>query len=207
MRDFIGRPSRRSVERAMPRLRILSTLFVAALGGLPIASAQPKPAPPVAVDPAIAALKLSPAGTKAVKTLVEVKVFAGWAVGVAAAPTPGVSALRVLVTEPNAAAALAYVRANATIEGQLMALAGLYDVDPAAFKRALPAYVAIKDSVRVWETGCMMGPSRTVASIAHSKDAVQTGGAGKPLPRNGMVLDLAGGGYSAAMRERVTKTP
>lgn len=172
----------------MPRLRFVSALLAAALGTLSIASAKQIPAPPP-----VAALKLSPSGTAAVQTLLEVKVFGGWAVGVAAAPTSGVSALRVLVKEPNAAAALAFVRAHATIEGQLMALAGLYDVDPAAFKRALPAYVAIKDSVRVWETGCMMGPNRTVSSIAQSK------GSG--------LLDLAGGGYSAAMRERVKTTP
>ena len=192
----------------MPRLRFVSALLAVALGG-PIASAQKQPAPPVAVDPAIAALKLSPAGTAAVRTLLDVKIFGGWAVGIAAQPTPGVAALRVLVKEPNAAAALAHVRGNATIEGQLMALAGLYDVDPAGFKRALPAYVAMKDSVRVWETGCMIGPNRTVSSIAQSKDAVQTGGAGKPLPQwkprtpgAWLIFDLAGGGYSAAMRPR-----
>jgi len=161
---------------------------------------------------AIAGLALSREGTAAVRTLLDTEVFGGWAVGFAAAPTPDVRALRTILKERNATAALQLIRSHATLAGQLMALAGLYDADPVAFRAALPTYLASKQAVHVWETGCMRSPDRAVADLVRSKDAVQTGGPGKPLPRwtprrpgDWMVLDLAGGGYSAAMRERPKK--
>lgn len=191
------------------RRAVAALLLAAALGTT--TTAAPPPRAPVHTAPVAASLKLSKAGDAAVRTLLDARVFGGWAVGAAAAPTPGVQALRTILKERNAVAALAFVQTHATLAGQLMALAGLYDVDPAAFKAALPAYLSNKEMVRVAETGCMRGPDRTAASLVRAPDAVQTGGAGKPLPpwqpkQRGawMVLDLAGGGYAAAMRD---KTP
>lgn len=140
----------------------------------------------------IHALGLSPQGEAAVATLLDVHVFGGWAVGAAASPTPGVKALRELVKEPHAADALAYLGAHATLEGQLMALAGLHDVDHAAFDKAVPAYRSIKLEVRVWETGCKGSEKRPVAAVIDA-------------PTRG-AFDIASGEYSRMFRER-KKTP
>ncbi|MEJ7596458.1 MAG: hypothetical protein WKG01_01005 [Kofleriaceae bacterium] len=194
--------------------RALTALLLAMTLGTtnPIAAAPPVANAPASVDPAlIDGLKLSRAGTAAVRRLLDPKIFGGWAVGAAAQPTDGVAALRTIMKERNAVAALGFLRMHATMEGQLMALVGLYDLDPVAFHAALPTYLNSKASVRVWETGCMMGPDRAVADLVRAKGAVQTGGPGMPLPRwqpkhpgQGIVFDLAGGGYSAVMRERTT---
>jgi hypothetical protein len=190
--------------------RAFSALLVAtALGATnPIQAAPPVTPAPASIDPKLVdALKLSREGTVAVRTLLATTVFGGWAVGVAAQPTDGVKALRTIMKERNAIVALGFVRAHAMMAGQLMALAGLYDLDPVAFQAALPTYLKSKGTVRVWESGCMMGPDRAVADLVRSKNAVQTGGPGKPLPRwqpgkpgASIVFDLAGGGYSAVMR-------
>jgi hypothetical protein len=197
----------------MTLARAFFPLLVATAGMTsPIAAAPPVTTAPASIDPKlIDALKLSRDGAAAVRTLVDTKVFGGWAVGIAGQPTAAVDALRTIMKEQNAVAALGFLRTHATMAGQLMALVGLYDLDPVAFQAALPTYVKSKASVRVWETGCMMGPDRAVADLVRAKDAVQTGGPGKPLPRwqpkhpgASIVFDLAGGGYSAVMRPRTT---
>ncbi len=175
------------------------------------ASAPPPLAPTASrlTDADVRALGLSPAGETALKQLADTSTFGGWAVGYAGTPTPQVSALRKVWEEKNAAKALALVLDKGTDAGQLMALAGLFDADPAAFAAALPRYRGRPGVVKFLDSGCMGPMDAKLADVVEKPNAVRIQGPKDSLldwsTRNKnqpIELDIAGGGYTAAMRPR-----
>lgn len=167
--------------------------------------------PPVVLDDAtVHALALSPDGEKAVRTLAATKTFGGWAVGAAGSPTPGVAALRVVWKEKNAGKALALVLEKGTLEGRLMALAGLYDVDAATFQKELARFENEKGDAHVLTSGCdPSGEVVPVAKVVRRDGAVLLDGPTDTLskwserhPKQPIEFDIAGGGYTSVMRPR-----
>lgn len=177
-------------------------------GGAVIPKAPPPP-PPLDAR-AVAALGLTAEGTEALRTLAAAPHFGGWAVGAAGSPTPPVVALRQVVQEKNASKALQLVLRAGTDAAQLMALAGLFDVDPAVFKAELPAYRAKTGTVRLMTAGCDPGGDPTpIGQIVEQQGAVQLNGPtdglsawSKRNPNVPIEFDIAGGGYAAVMRPR-----
>jgi hypothetical protein len=157
---------------------------------------------------AVAELALSPEGAMATQRLSAASHFGGWAVGAAGSPTPPVEDLRVVVREKNAAKALQLVLQHGTPAGQLMALAGLFDVDPALFAKELPAFRSKAGEVRLMTSGCMPGGDPTpIAAVVEAANAVRLSGPTDDLaawstrnPGKPIELDISGGGYTAAMR-------
>jgi hypothetical protein len=177
--------------------------------GSAVTKAIPPTQPPLLTDDEVRPLRLSPTGETALRELAGEKTFGGWAVGAAGSPTPGVRALRDLSKEKNAAVAFELLLDRATMAGQLMALAGLFDADPAAFAAALPRYRGARGEVDLMESGCG-GPIPTeVATIVESPKAMRLQGPDDNLqkwsqrnPKTPIEFDIAGGGYTAVMRPR-----
>src|SRR5262245_28034987 len=121
------------------RRRVLLGAFAFGLFSIGCGSA-PAPRPPVASRvrrapspdvPIPEDLVLTPQGREAVKTLGKAEAFGGLHIGYAGTPSEAVGALRTLIAEANAPAALTVVLDHGSLAGQLMALSGLYFVDPA----------------------------------------------------------------------------
>lgn len=161
-------------------------------------------------DAAVKALSLTPQGEAGVRTLAAAPHFGGWAVGAAGSPTAPVTALRDVVKEKNAVKALELVLDKGTLDGRAMALAGLWDLDPPAFKRGLERLKAESGSIRLMTSGCAPGGDPVaLATVLERPDAVRLEGPKDDLsawsarnPKKPIELDLVGGGYTAVMRER-----
>ncbi len=175
--------------------------------GGPVASTSAAPVAPLS-DAELHAVGLSTDGESAAKTLAALDTFGGWAVGMAAKPTAGVLAFRTLSREKTAGAALKLLADRATLAGQLMALAGLFDADRAAFDAALPRYRGRTEHVDVMESGCSGPTSEVVATIVEKPDAVRlqpketVADWSAKNPTKPIAFDIAGGGYTAVMRPR-----
>lgn len=192
--------------------RRLAAALAIALTLLAAAPAEAAPEPPTAAPPLEVpdSLGLSPEGRQAALTLARAAHFGGWAVGAAGAPTAPVEAWRVLRAEPEAAAAFRFVLANGTLAGQLMALAGLWEVDRPAFDEAVARYRGLRDPVRLETSGCVPGgPPVPASQIVERADAVRLDGPRDDIaawsrrnPGKPIEFDLVGGGYSAVFRKR-----
>lgn len=156
------------------------------------------------------ALALTPEGEASLRTLVAASHFGGWAVGAAGSPTPVVVALRAIVKEKAAVKALELVLDKGTLDGRVMALAGLWDLDQEAFKRGLAKLKDTQGSVRLMTSGCAPGGDPVLlATVLERSDAVRLEGPKDDLsawstrnPKKPIELDVVGGGYTAAMRPR-----
>lgn len=173
-------------------------------------SSAPTPTAETLDDAAVKALALSPDGESALRVLAGAPHFGGWAVGAAGSPTPVVEALRTIVKEKSAVKALELVLDKGTLDGRVMALAGLWDLDQDAFKRGLAKVKDTKGSVRLMTSGCAPGGDPVpLATVLERSDAVRLEGPKDDLsawstrnPKKPIELDVVGGGYTAVMRAR-----
>ena len=171
--------------------------------------ASPVPRAPVPDVPIPEDLVLTPQGREAVQTLGKAEAFGGLHVGYAGTPAAPVGALRTLIAEANAAGALTVVLDHGSIAGQLMALSGLYFVDPARFAERVEAYRTMTTPVRVLQDGCIQGGDPFPAStLVEDTRAIRLDGPRDTLAawrhRNPgateLHVDIVGGGYPALLR-------
>ncbi len=94
-------------------------------GTMPTPTSAPRTTTPTAFE-----TTLAPALQEAYRSLRTTNTFSGPAVGVAATTPDTVKALRVILKDPAAEKMLKQLLAEATWEGQLYALAGLYVINP-----------------------------------------------------------------------------
>jgi len=143
------------------------------------------------------------------ETLGKAEAFGGLHVGYAGTPAPAVDALRTLIAEANAGAALTVVLDHGSIAGQLMALSGLYFVDPARFADRVEAYRTVTTPVRVLQDGCIQGGDPFPAStLVEDTRAIRLDSPRDTLTawrqRNpgatALYVDIVGGGYPALLR-------
>lgn len=177
------------------------------------ASVEAKAPPPVAssevavasvVVPLPADLALDADAQAAVQTLANADAFGGEAVGYSGEPVPAVAALRQLLARADANRVLQLVVEHGTLAGQLLALCGLYRVDPVAFQTEVAAYRGMATPVRVNLGGCgeeiqIMPVSTLVEApgamqLAHPKESLADWSRRHP-GNHSLVLDLLGGGY------------
>ena len=181
--------------------------------GQPVADDKPAPKKKKVVGtlPVPADLSLSPAGRKAIQTLGKADAFGGWAVGYGGQPVPAVAALRTLLAEPEAARALRVVIAHGTLEGQLMAVSGLYFADPAGFEAALAPYRSMTEPVNIRYNGCIVGhESVTVSEVVEKPNSMKMLGPSDSMEdwskRNpnqfSVHYDIANGSYPFQLRGR-----
>ena len=108
---------------------------------------------------------LSDAGLLAAKILLETERFTDDAIGEGCETPIEVDALRTLVREKEAAAALRVLAEKATTPGRLFALCGLWYVDPQAFGRAAAALREERGEDEVHTLMGCCGGTRTVAGL------------------------------------------
>jgi hypothetical protein len=165
---------------------------------------------PVAV-PIPVSLGLTVAAREAVQTLANAPAFGGEAVGYAGQPVAAVAALRALLAEPQAAAALTLVLEHGTLPAQLLALSGMYYADQAMFRERLESYRAVDESVPVYLGGCFVGfEQQPVSALLQAPGAVQMRGPSESwqqwAKRNPgsktLVFDIEGGGYPMSLAGR-----
>lgn len=207
--DSLHRKVREAAQKDGVSMLPIATLGLVLALAVPLAARGEPAAAPAAIE-VPADLGLTPAGREAAAALAGARHFGGWAVGVAGTPTEPVKAWRVLHAEPRAAEAFAFVLAHGTLAGQVMALAGLWDVDRARFDREVERYRTSTDTVPVMTSGCAPGGDPVkVADLVERAGAVRLDGPKDDLaawstrnPGKPIEFDLVGGGYTAALRAR-----
>ncbi|MFO0555033.1 MAG: hypothetical protein U0271_42035 [Polyangiaceae bacterium] len=154
-----------------------------------------------------ASLQLTEPGKQAVAKLLVAGHFGGWAVGFAGIPTPEVEALRTVMKTNNAKAALEYVVASGTLAGQLMALAGLWEIDRPTFDALAPRFRTITEKVEVQSSGCDASEGEIEARVilerpdgARLLPKETLSDWSKRNPNAPLNFDIVGGGYTAVMR-------
>jgi len=177
----------------------------------PVTATDSAPAATPIVVPIPASLGLSSELRDAVQTLANAPAFGGEAVGYAGQPVEAVAALRLLLADPNAAAALAVVLEHGTLPAQLLALSGMYYADQATFRERLASYRAVSASVPVYLGGGFMGfKQQPVSKLLSAPGAVQMRGpeeswqqwAERNPGRVELVFDIEGGGYPMSLAGR-----
>jgi len=214
----------RSWASRMPKSVMVALAF--GLGASACASSQATPAPaPVAVTapevhrarpaadekqlPIPEALELTTEGRAAVQILGNASEFGGWAVGYGGRPLPAVAALRTLIDDKHAAAALGVVIDHGSLAGQLMAVSGLYFVDRTEFEERLAPYRSMQTTVPVRVNGCLIHAEPTeVAELVEANGAMAYLGpndtfaawsARNPGAKT-LVFDIVGGAYPHGLR-------
>ncbi len=101
---------------------------------------------------------LSPEGQDAYHVLRDADFFSSGCVGFACVPPPTVEAFRVLIEDPGADAAFKSLLDEASLAGQLYALAGVYYTDADRFGLYAAPYRRTSKKVEYW-SGCIGGRS------------------------------------------------
>jgi hypothetical protein len=166
-------------------------------------SSRPKPPKPVIDDAAIATLGLGDALANDVRTLALAREYGGIAVGVGGSPTDEYEAMLRLSAAEGGTKGLLFVIDHGTLEGQLMALTALYEVDRAEFDKLAPRYENRKEGVYMHLTGCGPDPITSVGQLLETRGAVRLKGPTDTLSawhkRNPDVVDpfydIKGGAY------------
>ncbi len=155
-------------------------------------------------------LALSQTVANAVQTLANAPAFGGEAVGYSGAPNAEVASLRSILADSNAAAALQLVIEHGTLPAQLMAVSGLYYIDPDGHGDRVQRYSAMTDTVPMVTGGCMSGTRPVaVAKLVRAPGAIRLKGPTESFQQwagryaNGPItLDIAGGGYPSTLTGR-----
>lgn len=135
---------------------------------------------------------------KAYRLLSGTEEFASAHVGVFGEPSCQVMAFQKLLRTRAADRAFAGLVENATLEGQLYGLAGLYLTDRDAFERHLPRYTVMNEPVQV-ELGCVV-QSVPVSEVVVSPSSIDPSTLPEWHRENPLVeyppVDIASGGWS-----------
>ena len=130
-------------------------------------------------------------------------------VGFAGETPEAVHAFRRILVADDAADLFSRLLEDATIEGQLYALCGLYFVDSARFRAAIPRYESLTQEVET-QRGCIVGRD-PVAELIHSpyKPVMDVGPDESPSEwleshkhqaEDGFSTDISGGGFCHVLR-------
>ena len=152
--------------------------------------------------------ELSARGRQAYEMIKDTRCFSSTAVGVAASTPPVVFAFRDLLEEPKADAALKALANEATPEGQLYALCGLWFTDPAAFQ-SMVKELRKSDRKITRMNGCMRGEETLNAVLESSeKDVVRLRDNRQTIKEwleshsgKSMSYDIAGGAWPSMLRD------
>lgn len=164
---FESNPTLRQVFGAA----LLVALAVACRTGEREAASLPEldpPALPGAASTRLAALGLTPRGREAYEVLRTTGRFTDDAIYAGGETPEEVHALRLLWSEPQAAAAFAALLEEAGIGGRLYALCGLYYADRAAFDVAIETWRGTPATVG-YQTGCSFLSDQSVADLIESR--------------------------------------
>lgn len=94
-------------------------------------------------------------GKRAYATLKSVSLFATYGVGRAGVKSDGEKALRILLKQKQAEAALQSLLQEANLTGQMYALVGLKSVNPTIFEKAVTPFLTLKTRVKTAH-GCLV---------------------------------------------------
>ena len=155
-------------------------------------------------------VELTDAVADAVRTLANASAFGGEAVGYSGAPNAEVAALRTIVADSKAQVALQLVIEHGTLPAQLMAVSGLYYIDPDGHGDRVERYSAMTETVPMVTGGCMSGTRPVaVAKLVRAPGAIRLKGPTESFQQwagryaNGPItLDIAGGGYPSTLTGR-----
>jgi len=130
-------------------------------------------------------------------------------VGYSGETPEAVHAFRRILAADDTADVFARLLEEATVEGQLYALCGLYFADPARFREALPRYESLTQEVET-QRGCIVG-REPVADLIHSpyRPVMELGPDESPSEwiashsrqaKRGYSTDISGGGFCHVLR-------
>lgn len=166
-------------------------------------------------DEALVALELSERETDAARIVAGTDAYGHVHVGYFGEPADDMLALRRLVKDTRSRDALQLiVQRGPTPEGQLMALTGLFELDPQLFLPLAAAFADRTDAVHVHTSGCMGGVHVPMNEVIAHPRALQLTVAvdsierfAKAHPDEVPIFDIAGGSYASLFLDEPAATP